>query len=196
MVVNSLPLLLNRQQLHDSNANHGPIGIVILDDIATLYRFSDPSLHPYDPSTTTQTNQYYARDRSSELWTLSSTMKRMAYQYQVPVVVVNQVTAIPLLLREDCSSGYYYNDVNSENMPALGLVWSHCVGMRIMLRKGGVVGGGGDDKADQQKRGGAAAVPVNNSVCGRYARVLQSVNAVSGVEIKFVVEDRGVRLLL
>jgi hypothetical protein len=120
----------------------------------------------------------------------------MAYQFQIPVVVVNQVTAIPPLLRDDCVTSGCYNDVYSENMPALGLVWSHCVGMRIMLRKGGVVVGDDDDKADQQKRGGAAAVPVNNSVCGRYARVLQSVNAVSGVEIKFVVEDRGVRLLL
>jgi hypothetical protein len=75
-LVNSLPLLLKQQHQHSTSPNDSPIGKVILDDIATLYRFSDPSLNQYDnhhSTTATTQNQYYARDRSKELWTISST---------------------------------------------------------------------------------------------------------------------------
>jgi hypothetical protein len=115
-------------------------------------------------------------------------LKRIAYQYQIPVVVVNQLTASAV------SPFFCDDDDGWKNIPALGLVWSHCVGVRIMLLRRESHACGVVDE-NEAKEGCVYGV-MNKRVCIRHARILQSVNSVSDEEIKFVIEDRGVRLIL
>lgn len=165
-VTDTLPILL--QQSH--------VGLIVLDDIASLYRCADPSL--YD---NLQTNAMHVRDRSGDLWTLSRTFRKLADMYEVPVLVVNQVTAI--------SSSCFrpYGGTIGGNVPALGMVWSHCVGMRIMLRRG-------SHFLEEVKKDSSDATVSKRPVCLRYARVIQALN-MPAIELRFAVEERGVRLL-
>jgi hypothetical protein len=70
-------------------------------------------------------------------------------------------------------------DAEDEVVPALGLVWGYCVGVRIMLRREGV------DGEDQKENKGRRV---------RYASVLQGVNVKRG-EVKFVIGGGGVTML-
>lgn len=168
-LVSSLPDLMRRLNVR----------LVVLDDIAVLYRFSDPSPNVFDKSST------FIRDRSGDLWTVSSVLRRLATLHECPVVVVNQVTAAPPSLE----GGTLSNGSWEGNLPALGLVWSYCVGTRIMLRRGHNIA---STKVDGEKE--RQSVCLSKSIRRRFARVLQSVNIPIDQDVGFVVEDTGVRL--
>ena len=177
-------------QFHN-DSNNAKIGLIVLDDIATLYRFADTPLYEdgvsnngnYTQSSSSLGNNTFVRERTGDLWRISSTLRHLAFQYSVPVIIVNQVTsAIP--------STPSYNDSLEHGgvLPALGLVWSHCVGMRVMLCKSHrIIKSQNTRNQDDGKND-----TVTTSACLRYARVLQAVN-VQEEEVGFVVEDGGVR---
>jgi hypothetical protein len=125
------------------------IGFVAIDNLSFLFRFSDTTY----------------LDRSGNLFSLSSQLRKLANLHQIPVVITNQVSAVM--------------DAEDEVVPALGLVWGYCVGMRIMLRREGV------DGEDQKENKGRRV---------RYASVLQGVNVKRG-EVKFVIGGGGVTML-
>ena len=165
----SLPGILKSQNIR----------VVILDDIATFYRFSDASLYEDHR----QSNAMFARDRTGDLWSISRILRKLATVHNLPILVVNQVTAAASLSHS--SRSLLSN--TEENIPALGLIWSHCVGLRIMLGKYGSIA-----SCDREKKG----ADKNNAVHLRYARVLQAVNYPIDRTINFVVGDAGVRLVL
>jgi hypothetical protein len=155
--------------------------MVVLDDIATLYRFSDPSL--YDDFA--QKDSTFARDRSGDLWRISSMLRQLACVHDVSVIVVNQVTAVPSFMENEMMCGGLFRGGNT---PALGLVWSHCVGMRIMIWRGGAASSSEEKNIEHHDSGERKNIL-------RYASVLKSVNMPDGSEVKFVIEERGARLI-
>jgi hypothetical protein len=92
------------QILHQSNKNIAQV--VILDDIATLFRVLEGSIV----------------SRSATLFALAASLKRLSDKYQVPILVLNQVT----------TKG---NDISSINEPALGLSWAQCVNQAYSVTK-------------------------------------------------------------
>lgn len=103
-----------------------PIRLIVIDSIAAVFRTEfDHSVHEY-------------AERAGYLFKVATLLKRYADEYDLAVVVTNQVTAhiedegsqkksqrqqhpLPLV-----SSG-------RRVLPALGLAWSNCVSMRLFL---------------------------------------------------------------
>ncbi|KAL7481548.1 hypothetical protein ACHAW6_007231 [Cyclotella cf. meneghiniana] len=175
-IQNSLPTLLARGGHNCMTRNKSKIGIVVIDDIASLFRFSDPSLYYSSHS-----NPTFTRDRSSNLLFISSQLRKLASLHRVPVLVTNQVSAaLGLSLLQSC-----HTSSKEGVVPALGLVWSHCVGTRIILRRS-TAGTSWTSIVDEKKK-------QLNGIDGsygslRYARVIKAVNMpMEEREIKFVI---------
>lgn len=88
------------------------VKLVVIDSIAALFRFEF-----------TQKDDFVAR--SSFLWDYGSRLKLLSDKFGVPVIIVNQVSDYMDEL----------DSVESRVIPALGLVWSHCISHRILVRK-------------------------------------------------------------
>ncbi|KAL3801216.1 hypothetical protein HJC23_012616 [Cyclotella cryptica] len=175
-IQHSLPSLLSRGGHDCISRNKSKIGIIVIDDIASLFRFSDPSLYY-----SSHTNSTFIRDRTGNLFFISSQLRKLAHLYGVPVLVTNQVSAAI-----GSSLVHWFHGSNKEGVvPALGLVWSHCVGTRIILRRG--IGGTAwmlnEDEKKEQLNGRERSY---GSL--RYARAVKAVNMPSGdSEVKFVI---------
>ena len=83
------------------------VGVLVLDSIGGLYRVSQT--HP----------TAYAK-RSEALFSIAAQLKKLSDCYQVPIVVINQVTTSLELDRV---------------IPALGLSWASCVNTSYMLSR-------------------------------------------------------------
>lgn len=88
--------------------------LIVVDSLAGLVRFE------YDGKSTAD-----MRDRTTLLFKVSKQLKWLSDTFQVAVVVINQVTAGNFLLE----------DGGEQNIPALGLAWSHCINTRIILER-------------------------------------------------------------
>eukprot|EP00956_Cyclotella_meneghiniana_P009261 scaffold12733_cov74-Cyclotella_meneghiniana.AAC.3 len=183
-----------------NNNNATKIGLIVLDDIASLYRFADAPLYDDDgvnnyhytqtSSSSLRSSNAFVRERTGDLWRISSTLRHLAFRYSVPVIIVNQVTSAIQSL--SLQPSYIHSLEHGGVLPALGLVWSHCVGMRVMLcKKSHRIT---ESQNDRNNHGddGTNDDTATSSVSMRYARVLQAVN-VQEEEVGFVVEDGGVR---
>jgi len=80
--------------------------IVVLDSIAGMFRVPETSI----------------AQRSETLFRVASILKKLSAQYNVPVVVVNQVTAS-------------FSAKNDAVLPALGLSWENCVNTSHLLAR-------------------------------------------------------------
>lgn len=101
----------NLPSLCEKNKN---IRLIIIDSIAALYRVE------FGLNETIK--------RSESLFKLSSHLKNLASKYDICVLIVNQVSAVI----NDGIEGMFKRD---NVVPALGLSWSHCIDMRIMISK-------------------------------------------------------------
>jgi RecA/RadA recombinase len=89
---------------------HPGISVVILDNIATLFRYQD------DPGLA---NPWHTR--SATLFQCSAICKQLSTHYQVPFLIINQVTTKLL-----SNSNHTLSSQHSSLEPALGLSWSQC----------------------------------------------------------------------
>ena len=198
----SLEQLFTFHNDNTNNNNATKIGLIVLDDIATLYRFADAPLYDDDgvnsnyhytqtSSSSLRSSNTFVRERTGDLWRISSTLRHLAFRYSVPVIIVNQVTSAIQSL--SLQPSYIHSLEHGGVLPALGLVWSHCVGMRVMLcKKSHRITESQNNNRNNHGDDGKNDDTSTSSVCMRYARVLQAVN-VQEEEVGFVVEDGGVR---
>jgi hypothetical protein len=97
-------------------AQHPGISVVILDNIATLFRYQD------DPGLA---NPWHTR--SATLFQCSAICKQLSTQYQIPFLIINQVTTKLSNSNHPLSSQSQSQSQHSSSLePALGLSWSQC----------------------------------------------------------------------
>ena len=88
-------------------------------------------------------------ERSNFLLKHSKGLKRLAYQYKIVVIIINNVTSDVNQNAGDASRGFY-TEKKGANQPALGLLWSNCVNERISLKRRTL--GGGAPTGENVKR--------------------------------------------
>jgi DNA-repair protein XRCC3 len=109
---------LEKDLPHMLTSTQSNIGLIVLDSIAGLFRVS-------------QTTITYAM-RSGVLFQIAAQLKRISGIFQIPIVVINQVT-----------SSLQANRI----VPALGVSWASCVNTSYMLSRSE----GSQDKQGKQK---------------------------------------------
>lgn len=84
-------------------------------------------------------------ERSNFLLKHSKLIKKLAYQYNLVVIILNNVVADMQMIGADPAAGgkgFFENKSRGQNIaPSLGLMWSNCVNERICLRKKNGYGG-------------------------------------------------------
>lgn len=169
------------------------IGILVFDGIAGLFRFSDLLCHEgnYSTSSDHQKSNFHI-ERSKLFYRISRQLRKLSDEYEIPVVVTNQVTATFSMLPTHGSG-----DV----VPALGMAWSYCVNTRFILRrKDGLVlsitsrEGSDSEKTAKSKGINAKKRRVEKQIRHgvRHARVLQSVNVLKPDDTYFVIDTASV----
>eukprot|EP00978_Attheya_sp_CCMP212_P043194 scaffold277823_cov45-Attheya_sp.AAC.3 len=130
LVQNELPQMLrvdnkddDDDTLHEGNQHKPriPIGIIVLDSMAGLFRL------PEQASGNTNGSPFFAQ-RSGLLFQVAAKLKQLSHQYDVPVVIINQVTSV---ISNDTS----FSKNNDNVIPALGLSWTSCVNTRYVLSR-------------------------------------------------------------
>lgn len=128
-----LPVLLKQKK--------GKIGALIIDSIAANYRAE------HEGRNTGQNNDKRAGDmamRTKELTRLSAHLRKLAANFDLAVIVANQVSDRmsdargDSLLSLDHQSQWFAGWQSSEpspKVPALGLVWANAVHCRVALKK-------------------------------------------------------------
>ena len=89
-------------------------------------------------------------ERSNFLLKHSKNLKKIAYQYNLIILILNNVTSDVNGNQGDPSRGFFQEKRNAVQ-PSLGLLWSNCVNERICLKKRSH-GGGGSGFGDNVKR--------------------------------------------
>jgi hypothetical protein len=127
-----LPDMLSLHNSHSTDiysstidkAHEERIGVIIIDSMAGLFRIPDQK----------QSSSWYVR-RSGLLFQAAAQLKKLSFQYHVPIVVVNQVSA----------------SEQGPSTPALGLSWSHCVNCRYLISRREEYVSSKDDEGQQQQ---------------------------------------------
>jgi DNA-repair protein XRCC3 len=104
----------------------GNVKLVIIDSIAALFRF-----------------EYASEEivkRSKMLWRQANQLQLLSDSFNVPFVVVNQVSDyFNSDSRINYSSGSttssYQRHGSTKVIPALGLTWSNCINVRVLLER-------------------------------------------------------------
>jgi RecA/RadA recombinase len=110
--------------------NNPNIEILVLDDIATLFRVLEGSV----------------MERSATLFQLAALLKQLSDKFHVPVLVLNQVTTKLRLLTNtmvgtsnnsssDTPSHNHSSSSTTTEEPALGLSWAQCVNQSFAVTK-------------------------------------------------------------
>jgi RecA/RadA recombinase len=109
-VINGLEeeILLRNENASSANDGTFPVGLVILDSIAA------PARRDFGKESAPQ--------RVSALLQIAQTLKRLADQLQIAVVVINQVG------QQDSGGGDFVSV-----QAALGTAWHHCVSTRLLM---------------------------------------------------------------
>ena len=205
-VEEDLPDLLDRIDERGGTNNRRQrtkIGLVEFDGIAGFFSFSDPSLF----HRSNEKSSFYQR-RGSRLLRVSSRLRELSDVLDIPILITNQVTAFAeqicasscpkpssLVSSMTCDEQYRWA------VPALGLAWSNCVTTRCILRRTDRM----VDAMTEMIRGGQKR-PINAEgieiITGsqrmmrvREARILQTVNMPSDLEVQFVIGSGDVIVL-
>ncbi len=113
------------------------VGVLVLDSLANLVR--SPQDFPSSASSTqapsTGFNNCWIQQRTALFFELASQLKRWAHEYQLTVLVVNQVTQS--ISDNSNNNNWSHNSKIHEQQPqpALGLSWSTCINSSIWLTR-------------------------------------------------------------
>jgi RecA/RadA recombinase len=94
-----IPAMLQRQRF----------GIIVLDSIAGMFRLPD-----------VMTDTTFVPQRSNTLFYVAATLQRLSEHHPLPILVINQVTAL-------------WASKSDAVIPALGLSWANCVTTSYMV---------------------------------------------------------------
>jgi hypothetical protein len=94
--------------------------LVVIDSVAALFRY--------------EYRKEEALERAKSMFNHAHQLKFLSDHYKVGVIVVNQVSDY---FYEHMGDSFSLNSLSNEKkvIPALGLSWSNCVNMRILLKK-------------------------------------------------------------
>jgi DNA-repair protein XRCC3 len=161
-----------------------PVRLLVLDSIAHVFRFRDHGDTKYDS---------YDASRSQAFFKIASILKRYADEYNIAVLVTNQVVdaiddgggATGESDRPGCA-GLTLETSGRKVYPALGLAWASCVTTRLFVTK---------ETAMCEETRGARSVVVEGAG-GAVAKQLRGLQVVFSPEMKqvkthFVVETAG-----
>ena len=115
----------------------GPVGLVVLDSVAGLFRSPDAGPGPLSGTAATAGTGFYSR-RATALFRASACLRRLADLHGVAVVVTNQATAKPSSAATATTTA---TTTATSSVPALGLAWSSCVNSRYILERSEGAGG-------------------------------------------------------
>ena len=152
------------------------ISLVAMDSIASLFRVNEDNnnipMMKHDPKTDSQW-----KDRSVALFRISTRCKYLSTAYDVPFVIVNDVTTktVP-----------NHSSMISKVEPALGLSWSQCVNTSYFATrlKGNPIQSTRSEKQNDDSTGQAHPIK-------RVLRCLHSPTVQSGTTVEFQIDDRG-----
>jgi hypothetical protein len=113
-----------------------PVKVIVIDSISTLFRTPDThnnstigqavhGVSTVDPS--------FIMKRAQTFFQASAILKRLSDQFQVPVIMVNEVTSNMSDLNGRSNSSTAASRASSR--PSLGLAWSCCINQRYMLTR-------------------------------------------------------------
>ncbi|CAB9509652.1 KaiC [Seminavis robusta] len=137
-----------------------PVALVVLDSIADLFRLGN--------SDESDVEKGAILKRSYLMFELSAILKALSDQYQVPILVINQVTC----------------DLNrKQNLPALGLSWANCVNTSYVIRRSRSAAGGNSS---------STRADVNQGL--RHIFLAKSANHAVDQNASFVIDSGGVRM--
>lgn len=81
-------------------------------------------------------------ERSNFLLKHSKNLKKLSYQYNLMIIILNNVTSDVNGNQGDPTRGFFQEKRNAVQ-PSLGLLWSNCINERICLKKRSAHGGAG-----------------------------------------------------
>ena len=90
-------------------------------------------------------------ERSNFLLKHSKNLKKLAYQFNLIIIILNNVTSDVNGNQGDPTRGFFQEKRNTVQ-PSLGLLWSNCINERIALKKKSAHGGGGGSFGENVKR--------------------------------------------
>jgi RecA/RadA recombinase len=114
------------------------VRLIVLDSIAALFRTSAEEALAAGHSASSRAAH---GDRAQQLMRLAARLKQISAQFNVAVVVTNQVTDKPLDARARLSAAPWElgaavgGDGDAVRVPALGMAWSCCVNTRLLLSR-------------------------------------------------------------
>lgn len=101
-----------------------PIRLIVIDSIAA------PIRRDFDMMGSSSNT---AARRASTIFQIAKKLKQLAYDYQLAVVVVNQVGSGSISNRKDFKRNNNLDIGDGEFTASLGTAWQHCVSTRIVL---------------------------------------------------------------
>jgi len=112
----------NNEKELETKVMESKIGLIVLDSMSGLFRRWEDNHSQIDRPNVKQKTNFANHNkysiRSGEFFRTSSRLKWLSENYNVPIVVVNQMTS------------------KLENLqPALGLSWSYCINTRFLLTR-------------------------------------------------------------
>jgi DNA-repair protein XRCC3 len=113
VVMTRLPLLLE----------HKHIKLIVIDSIAGLFRV--------------EFKREQSVERAEKMRDLAAQLKMISHQYNIPVLVTNQVTDVWTEELRHAPHVAHYSVISSGRpvMPALGLAWACCINTRLMISR-------------------------------------------------------------
>lgn len=113
------------ESLSMAKHEHRPVRLIVLDSIAAPFRRD----HKSNKS---------SGDRSNAILHIAQTLKRLAHQLNLAVVVINQVRSVfspddGSLAKNNHGTSF---EIEAQNViAALGMAWHHCVSVRVLLEQ-------------------------------------------------------------
>merc|ERR1712137_417366 len=99
------------------NSKDNNIKLIVLDSIAAILR--------------TEYEKHETVERARVMFLISKKLRDFADTYNIPVVVVNQVTD-----KFDTTGKDHFPKIGTKNqVPSLGLSWSKCINTRILIER-------------------------------------------------------------
>jgi len=112
-----------------------PVEVIIIDSIGALFRTPDDVHKPNSTNSYSGPNSNmelgFVHARAKILFQASGVLKRLSDQYDVPILVVNEVTS----LDPKTNSSLLNESYSTPNRPSLGLAWSCCINHRYRLTR-------------------------------------------------------------
>ena len=106
-------------------SKHLPVQLLVIDSIAAIFHTATTTLKQ------NRDNRHGMATITQQIFQISQILKRYADQYQLAILVINQITS--------SSTTSYTNHTDSiitteqQQRAALGIAWYHCVSTRIEL---------------------------------------------------------------